>query len=153
MATCNLPPLSLLATYLFIVQVGLEPVPHHGGREGEPEVHEANPADVRRVAVVEQAENLLLGQLEGVELVEETEGGGGDSSSRDSPHATTHPGRASASCLSGARGPGLEVINFVIDFINNLVKCSHLKQLILKVQWSDLSWTQSNVTTLKYGEP
>ena len=139
MATCNLPPLSLLATYLFIVQVGLEPVPHHGGREGEPEVHEANPADVRRVAVVEQTEDLLLGQFEGVELVEETEGGGGDSTSRDSSHATTHSSGASPSSLSGASGPGLQVINFVIDFINNLVKCSHLKQLILKVQSSELS--------------
>ena len=84
--------------------------------------------------MVEQAEDLLLGQLEGVELVEETEGGGGDPPSRDSPHSTTHSRGASASSLSRASGPGLQVINFVIDFVDNLVKCPDLKQLVLKVQ-------------------
>ena len=65
---------ALLTTYLFIIKIRLKPVPHHGRGEGEAEVHEPDPADVGRVAVVEETQDLLLGEFECVELVEEAEG-------------------------------------------------------------------------------
>ena len=43
-----------LYTYLLVVKVGLEPIEHHSGRQCEPEVHETQAPDVRRVGVVEQ---------------------------------------------------------------------------------------------------
>ena len=128
---------SPVTTYLFIVQVRLEPVPHHGGGQREAEVHEAQAPDVGRVAVVEETQDLLLGELEGVQLVQEAEGGGGDSPCRDSPHSPTHSCGAPARSLTGARSPGLQVVNFVIDLVNNLVKRPHLKQLVLRGQLCD----------------
>ena len=64
----------LLTTYLFIIKIRLKPVPHHGRGKGEAEVHEPDPANVWRVAVVEETQDLLLGEFECVELVEEAEG-------------------------------------------------------------------------------
>ena len=89
--------------------------------------------------MVEETQNLLLGQFEGVELVEETEGGGGDSSSGDSSDPSTHPGGAPPGSLAGPGGPGLQVVNFVIDLVHHLVKRSHLKQLVLQSNFDQLT--------------
>ena len=97
--------------------------------------------------------DLLLGQFEGVEFVEEAKCGGRDAPRGHTPHASAHPGGAAASSLAGTRRPGLEVIHLVIDLVHHLVKCPHLKQLglrkfrIIKFLSPDL-----HGITLKYGE-
>ena len=106
------PSARLDVDLLLVVQVGLEPVPHVGRWQCKPEEHEAETADVGRVAMVEQADHLqrgvacphtmqyravqylLFGKFEGVELEEEAEAGGDDAAGRDSAHPATHPGLA-----------------------------------------------------------
>ena len=119
-------------TYLRVVEVGLEPVVHHGGRQGEAEVHEAQAPDVGGVAVVDQAQHLLLGQLQRVQLVQKAEGGGHDSAGGHPAHPAAHPRGAAAGRLAGAGGPGLQVVHLVVDLVHHLVEGSHLEQLILE---------------------
>lgn len=59
--------------FLLIIEVRLKPVPHQLGWQCVSEVHESNSADIGGVSVFNQGIDLLLGNLEGVELVEETE--------------------------------------------------------------------------------
>ena len=140
-------------TYLRVVEVGLEPVVHHGGRQGEPEVHEAQAPDVGGVAVVDQAQHLLLRQLQRVQLVQEAEGGGDDSAGGHPAHPAAHPRGAAAGSLAGARGPGLEVVHLVVDLVHHLVEGSHLEQLILENIKCHHSCVSYSSITLKYGEP
>jgi len=67
---------SPLPTYLLISQVVLEPVPEVSGWQRVACIHEPQAADVRGVAVVQHASQLLPRQLQGEQLVEETEGRG-----------------------------------------------------------------------------
>ena len=58
-------------TYLSVFQVVFEPLPHVGGGQAVPDVHEAQASDVRTVAVVQQAQHLLAGQLQCKQFEEE----------------------------------------------------------------------------------
>jgi hypothetical protein len=54
-----------------------------------PEVHEAKSPDVRRVRVVEHPIDLLAGESEGEELVEDAEGGADNAPSTYAAHLTS----------------------------------------------------------------
>ena len=56
----------------------------------QPDEHEANSADVRAVAVIEDPLKLLLGDFHGAQLVHETVGGGDDAARSDPSHSATH---------------------------------------------------------------
>ena len=59
-------------TYLFVVKIVHEPVPHVGWGLAEADVHEPEAPDVGTVAVVEQPHQLLPSQLQGEQLEQET---------------------------------------------------------------------------------
>ena len=62
------------STYLFVVEIVLEPVPHLCRGQAVADVHEPEAADVGAVAVVEQTHQLLPGQLQGEQFEEEAKG-------------------------------------------------------------------------------
>lgn len=95
-----LPTSSLDVNFLLIVQVRLKPVPHQLGWQRVSEVHESNSSDIGGVSVFNQGIDLLLGNLEGVELVEEAKARGDYSTSRHTSYTPTHTSLTSASSLS-----------------------------------------------------
>jgi len=69
----RLPTTCLDVDFLLVIEVRLKPVPHQLRWQRVSEEHESNSADIGGVRVFNQGVDLLLGNLEGVELVEEAE--------------------------------------------------------------------------------
>lgn len=119
--------------FLLVIEVRLKPVPHQLRWQRVSEVHESNSTDIGGVSVFNQGIDLLLGNLEGVELVEETEARGNNSTGRHPSYTTTHTSLTSASSFSGACCPRFQMVNLVVDLIHHLVEGLYGEQFHLEV--------------------
>lgn len=114
-----LSPACLDVDLFFVREIRLEPFPEGGRILGVADVHEAHGSDVRRVAVVHKEVDLLPGQLQRAEFEEKAVSRRGYSTGTHASDAATHSSESSGAPRSAF--PRLEMVDFVVDFVDDLV--------------------------------